>query len=105
MLGCPCHASVPGAWLQERNTINAIIAASKLPLSIVMVGVGDGPWGQMKDFDDKLPSRQFDNFQFVNFTELKHKYGSLEVRPGGEVRGWCATVVTVTRPFALTTTN
>ena len=35
-----------------------------------MVGVGNGPWEQMKHFDDKLPMRAFDNFQFVNLTEI-----------------------------------
>ncbi|KAG6472680.1 E3 ubiquitin-protein ligase RGLG2-like [Zingiber officinale] len=55
---------------QERNTINAIVKASGFPLSIVLVGVGDGPWDMMHEFDDNIPSRAFDNFQFVNFTEI-----------------------------------
>ncbi|KAJ7514307.1 hypothetical protein O6H91_23G038200 [Diphasiastrum complanatum] len=55
---------------QERNTIDAIVSASNYPLSIVLVGVGDGPWDMMKEFDDNIPSRGFDNFQFVNFTSI-----------------------------------
>ncbi|XP_044960422.1 E3 ubiquitin-protein ligase RGLG3-like [Hordeum vulgare subsp. vulgare] len=58
---------------QERDTINAIVKASYFPLSIVLVGVGDGPWDMMHKFDDNIPARSFDNFQFVNFTEIMSK--------------------------------
>lgn len=68
----------PGTYsAQEEATRDAIAVASLLPLSIVMVGVGDGPWEIMREFDDQLPARQFDNFQFVNHTELMSKYGHL----------------------------
>ncbi|KAG6410202.1 hypothetical protein SASPL_128255 [Salvia splendens] len=58
---------------QEQKTVQAIVEASKLPLSVVLVGVGDGPWDTMKEFDDYIPAREFDNFQFVNFTEIMAK--------------------------------
>ncbi|KAL0363075.1 UNVERIFIED_CONTAM: E3 ubiquitin-protein ligase RGLG4 [Sesamum calycinum] len=61
---------------QEEKTINSIVHASLHPLSIILVGVGDGPWEDMKKFDDKIPARELDNFQFVNFTDIMSKHTS-----------------------------
>ncbi|CAM0910907.1 unnamed protein product [Alopecurus aequalis] len=63
---------------QERRTVDSIVMASSYPLSIVLVGVGDGPWEDMQKFDDKLPARTFDNFQFVNFTSIMSRNATLQ---------------------------
>ncbi|KAL6655016.1 hypothetical protein ACP70R_005842 [Stipagrostis hirtigluma subsp. patula] len=54
-------------YLEER-TLQALRHASHFPLSIVLVGVGDGPWSNLIHCHDNR--RLFDNFQFVNFTEI-----------------------------------
>lgn len=53
----------------DAATRRAIIAASYHPVSIVIVGVGDGPFLALEEYDDLLPERQFDNLQLVKHLE------------------------------------
>nr|CAB3233467.1 E3 ubiquitin-protein ligase RGLG1 [Phallusia mammillata] len=65
-----------GQFVNEEPTAKAIVAASFYPLSIVVVGVGDGPWSILHQFDDWLPQRHFDNFQFVEYADIvKESHG------------------------------
>jgi E3 ubiquitin-protein ligase RGLG len=59
-----------GQVSDESLNADAVVEASKYPISIVVIGVGDGPWDAMEKFDDQLPKRDFDNFQFVEFSAI-----------------------------------
>lgn len=68
-----------GQFVDPKPTADAIVAASFYPLSIIVVGVGDGPWNDLHKFDDWLPQRKFDNFQFVEYTRIAREYPSRNV--------------------------
>jgi hypothetical protein len=68
-----------GAVTNKKETAAAIVKASKYPLSIVCIGVGKGPWKIMEEFDDELPERDFDNFQFVDFHKIMTNCENKEV--------------------------
>jgi E3 ubiquitin-protein ligase RGLG len=49
-------------------TRSAVLAAREYPLSIVCIGVGKGPFDEMKRLDDGLAGEP-DNFQFLHYTQ------------------------------------
>ena len=57
----------------------AIIDASRYALSIVVVGLGDGPFTTLEKLDSHLKNRCFDNLNFFNYTEYRDKLAYTEV--------------------------
>ena len=59
---------------KKEKTKQSLIKASHYPLSIIVIGIGDGPWDEIQSLDDHLSGRWFDNLQFVPFLDvlLKH---------------------------------
>lgn len=55
---------------EDMATRYALVQASRSALGIVAVGVGDGPWRALEEWDDRVPDRLFDNFHFVNYHQV-----------------------------------
>ncbi|CAN8015952.1 hypothetical protein HPB47_016605 [Ixodes persulcatus] len=54
----------------EASSRRAVVSCSQLPLSLVLVALGDGPWPALQRWDDELPERRFDNLQLVRHAEV-----------------------------------
>lgn len=80
------------------ETKRAIVEASRYPISIVVIGVGDGPWDQMEEFDDELPERRFDNFQFVPFNKV---VGSVPAGRNVDAAFACAALMEIPEQYKL----
>ena len=52
------------------DTKQAIVEACAFPLSIVVIGIGEGPWTEMNFFDKELPEREWDNFRFFDYSQI-----------------------------------
>ena len=71
------------------NTIDLIVEASELPLSIVLVGIGDENFAFMENLDgDKIPlintkgkERKRDIVQFLEFNKFKNYFSN---NPGND---------------------
>ena len=68
-----CLILCDGEPNNKEDTVKAIIEASSMPIAIVCVGLGDGPWKAMYEFDDGTMARKFDNFNFVCFNDVVAK--------------------------------
>ncbi|ESN93558.1 hypothetical protein HELRODRAFT_151316, partial [Helobdella robusta] len=54
------------------KTQKTLVKASQLPLSIIVIGVGDGPWDKMQRLENP-DKRYFNNFRFVEYHKTTNK--------------------------------
>ncbi|KAI3882021.1 hypothetical protein MKW92_050082, partial [Papaver armeniacum] len=54
----------------EQKTVDAIAKAREYSLSIIVVGVGDEPPSMVLSCRENSSLRAYDNFKYVNFTEI-----------------------------------
>lgn len=65
-----------GRFTRQSPTMVSLIQASQYPIEVIVIGVGDGPWGSMERLDDEVKdvaktmglSYRVDCCQFVPFT-------------------------------------
>jgi E3 ubiquitin-protein ligase RGLG len=69
-----------GAVTDRTLNSDVVVRASNYPISISFVGIGDGPFDLMREFDDKLPQRQFDNWQTVEYHKKMQECGHNPLR-------------------------
>jgi E3 ubiquitin-protein ligase RGLG len=64
----------------DTATREAIARACDHPLSIVIVGVGDGPFDEFRRWDDEQMRRKWDNVQFLEMAEVMQGAAHPEAR-------------------------
>ncbi|CAL5971339.1 Copine_I [Hexamita inflata] len=62
----------------EARDCQAVCEASNYPISICVIGVGDGPFDKMERFDNLKQGRRFDNFHFTDFAKFMKKAQRME---------------------------
>ncbi|XP_054720018.1 copine family protein 1-like [Uloborus diversus] len=55
---------------EDAHSRHALVQASRCALSIVTVGVGDGPFSALEEWDEGVTDRVFDNFHFVDYHKV-----------------------------------
>ena len=60
-----------GCVTEVEDTQAAIVRASSYPISIIVVGVGSGPWHQMRQLDNGMSGAAFDNVCFTPLDDCK----------------------------------
>uniref|UniRef100_A0A914UVI3 VWFA domain-containing protein n=1 Tax=Plectus sambesii TaxID=2011161 RepID=A0A914UVI3_9BILA len=66
-----------GQVTNERATKRAIVEACRHPLSIIVVGVGDGPWDMMREHDKGVS--KFKNFSRTTFPDAEENEYCLQM--------------------------